>query len=81
LGCRGRDCLQIDNACELFAIHQERVCRNCVRCGGRVGVRWPIYRVTLLVLVVLIQPIPITCGVGCIKITDTNDNHLQSRSH
>jgi hypothetical protein len=53
--------------------------RHCLRCGGQVGVRWPIYRATLLVSVVLIQPIPIICGVSCINSTDSKENHLWSR--
>jgi hypothetical protein len=40
-----------------------------------------IYRVTVLVSAVLIQSIPIICGVGCIKTTDIKDNDLQSRPH
>jgi hypothetical protein len=80
-GLQGPGLLQINNTRELFAIRQERVCCHCLRCGGRVGVRWPIYRATLLVSVVLIQPIPIICDVGSIKTTDTKDNHLQSWSH
>jgi hypothetical protein len=53
---------------------------HCLRCGGRFGVGL-FYRVTLLVSAVLTQLIPIICGVGCIKTTDTKDNHLQHRLH
>jgi hypothetical protein len=81
LGGRGWDCLQINNAGALFAIRQERERRHYLRCGVRVGVRWPIYRATLLVSTVLIQPIPIIFGVRCIRTTDTKDTNLRSRSH
>jgi hypothetical protein len=53
----------------LFAIRQERTRCHYLRWGGRVRVRWPIYMVTLLVSAVLIQLIPIICGVGCINTT------------
>jgi hypothetical protein len=65
----------------LFAIRQECVCCHCLRCDGQIGVRWPIYRATILVSAILIQSIPIICGVNCIKTTDTKDNHLRSWLH
>jgi hypothetical protein len=81
LGGRGRDCLQIDNARALFAIRQERAHHHYLRCSGRVRVRWPISRATLLVSAVLIQLIPIIFGVSCIRTTNTKDIDLPSWPH
>jgi hypothetical protein len=73
--------LQIDNARALFAIRQECVRHHYLRCGGRVGIQWPIYRATLLMSAILILSTPIIFGVGCIRTTDTKDTYLRSRLH
>jgi hypothetical protein len=44
-------------------------------------VPWPIYRAILLVPTILIQPIPIIIGVGCIKIVNTKNIDLWCYPH
>jgi hypothetical protein len=71
---RGSHYLQFD---KIWKPH--RHCLRSSRCGGWAGVRWPIYRANLLVSAVLIQPIPIIIGVGCIKTADTKNTDLWCR--
>jgi hypothetical protein len=49
--------------------------------AGRTGVRWPIYRMILLVSAVLTQPILIIIVASCIKTTDTENIDLWCRPH